>query len=72
MTSCKETLSALAKVLTIISRALPERHHHPVHPLVAAREYAEAGKLYAQHEQAIFDALNLLRQSDCPARRTEI
>lgn len=53
----------LLKALTTISRALPQRRPQPVPANIEERDYAEAGKLYALHEQAIFDAINSIRSS---------
>jgi hypothetical protein len=55
--------SELLKALATISRALPQRRPLPVHDAVAEADYLEAGKLYALHEQAIYDAINAIRTS---------
>lgn len=55
--------SELLKALATISRALPQRRARPVRDAVAEADYLEAGKLYALHEQAIFDAINAIRTS---------
>lgn len=55
--------SELLKALTTISRALPERRPQRVRDAVAEADYLEAGKLYALHEQAIYDAINAIRMS---------
>lgn len=53
----------LLKALATISRALPQQRPQPVRDAVAEADYLEAGKLYALHEQAIYDAINALRVS---------
>lgn len=63
MTENSEQWSELLKALTTISRALPQRRPQPVSATVAEMDYIEAGKLYALHEQAIFDAINSIRTS---------
>jgi hypothetical protein len=55
--------SELLKALAAISRALPQRRPQPVSAAVAEADYLEAGKLYALHEQAIYDAINAIRTS---------
>lgn len=55
--------SELLKALVTISRALPQRRPLPVRDAVAEADYLEAGKLYALHEQAIYDAINAIRMS---------
>lgn len=53
----------LLKALATISRALPPRRPQSVPAAVAEADYLEAGKLYALHEQAIYDAINAIRVS---------
>lgn len=57
-------LAELLKALTVISRALPQRHNKPLPDIVAERNYSEAGKLYALHEEAIFNAVNSIRHGE--------
>ena len=53
----------LLKALATISRALPPRRPQSVPAAVAEADYLEAGKLYALHKQAIYDAINAIRVS---------
>jgi hypothetical protein len=55
--------SELLKVLAAISRALPQRRLLLTGDAVTEADYLEAGKLYAFHEQAIYDAINAIRTS---------
>lgn len=63
VTEKREQWSELLKALTEISRALPQRRPQPVTDKIAEADYIEAGKLYALHEEAIFDAINSIRTS---------
>ena len=56
----KEQLHEVRRVLTEISSKLPERRIPPLSGANLDVDYAKAGRLYAQHEEALFDLLNEL------------
>lgn len=60
----KEQLLEARNILTRISAALPERRIPPLSGSSLEWDYQEAGRRYDQHEQALFDVINLLITED--------
>ena len=56
----KKQLHEARSILTRISAALPERRIPPLSGANLDVDYAKARRLYAQHEQALFDVINEL------------
>lgn len=61
MSISKEPLSDLLAALNRISASLPERVEGNFAEELKQHQYFEAGKLYAEQEGKIFEAVNALR-----------
>ncbi len=64
MSISKDPLSDLLASLNRISAALPERVEGELANELKQHQYFEAGKLYAEQEGKIFEAVNALRSRD--------
>ena len=65
----RERLIEARSILTRISRELPERRIPPMSGGNHAADYEQAGRVYARHEQTLFDVFNDLITSPsnrCP------